>query len=95
MERLEECWRNKDGDLPFDTSARVSDVYQCLLNIQRVMPIDQQLCARVRQWVRFHRAMSRDDGSPPESYDRILLLVRDTEVTERVTSAPGHWRHAR
>ena len=57
------------------------------------MPIDAQLCARVRQWVGSIAPSTRRRVSA-ESYDHILLPVRDAEVVEHVTNAPGHWHAA-
>lgn len=88
MQALEECWRNKDDDLPFNPYVNEDAVLSCLMHVK----LDDRLKARVKQWIRFHDTCRRDAGEERCSYQRIRSLIGDTSTRQAWTCEPAHWR---
>lgn len=88
MQALEKCWKSEDGDLPFNPNVSAEVV---LAHLQHVT-LDQEVKTRVRQWMRFHHASSRDAGEKCPSYRRIQVLLDDTAQMSVWSPEPAHWR---
>lgn len=84
MQALEECWQNRDGNLPFDPNVDHDALFARLRDVRRQGCLDACTKARVLQWMQFDGAIAAANGEPTACYARFRRLLDDAPQSQAV-----------